>query len=85
MPASTLNTIIDAIKSQAERYRVNGIDPNCDARMEVCLERFAQAIHMGTETRIFTGSIPQLLHRLKALPSNALMTMVVGKLKLAHL
>lgn len=85
VPASSLNTVIDSIKNQAERNRLKNIDPNRDERMAICLERFAQAIQVGIVSRVITGSIPQLLHRLQTLPSNTLLTMVLDNLKAAYL
>lgn len=85
MPASSLNTVIDSIKNQAERNRLKNIDPNRDERMAICLERFGQAIQIGIVSRVITGSIPQLVHRLQTLPSNTLMTMVLDNLKAAYL
>lgn len=83
--AMTLGTIVDSICNQAERYRVQNIDPNTDERMQVCLERFAQAIQLGIMSRVITGSIPQLLHRLESLPSNALLAMVLQNQKPIYL
>lgn len=83
--AITLGTIIDSICNQAERYRMQNIDPNTDERMQVCLERFAQAIQLGIMSHVITGSVPQLLHRLEALPSNPLLAMVLQNLKPIYL
>lgn len=84
VPASSLNTVIDSIKGHAERNRHKGADAGHDDRMEMCLERFAQAIQASIISRVITGSIPQLVHRLQTLPSNTLMTMVVDNLKATY-
>lgn len=81
----SLSTIVDSICNQAERYRMQNIDPNTDNRMQVCLERFAQAIQLGIGSRVITGSIPQLLHRLETLPLNPLLAMVLQNLKPIYL
>lgn len=81
----SFGTIVDSICNQAERYRMQNIDPNTDERMQSCLERFAQSIQLGIMTRIITGAIPQLLHRLETLPSNALLAMVLQKQKPTYL
>lgn len=81
----TLGTIVDSICNQAERYRMQKIDPNTDERMQICLERFSQAIQLGIMSRVITGSISQLLHRLESLPSNALLAMVLQNQKPTYL
>lgn len=81
----TLGAIVDSICNQAERYRIQGIDPNTDERMQVCLERFAQDLQIGIMSHVITGSIPQLLHRLESLPSNALLAMVLKNQKPIYL
>lgn len=75
--ALALGTIIDSVRNQADRYRLQNIDPDTDERMQICLERFAQSIQLGIMSRIITGSIPQLLQRLQTLPKNALLKMVL--------
>lgn len=77
----TLGTIVDSICNQAERFRIQKTDPNTDERMQICLERFAQAIQLGIIGRVITGSVPQLLHRLETLPSNTLLAMVLQNQK----
>lgn len=81
----TLGTIVDSICNQAERLRMQKIDPNTDERMQICLERFAQSIQLGIMSRVITGSVPQLLHRLETLPSNPLLTMVLQNQKPTYL
>lgn len=83
--AMTLGTIVDSICNQAERLRMQKIDPNTDERMQICLERFAQSIQLGIMSRVITGSVPQLLHRLETLPSNPLLTMVLQNQKPTYL
>lgn len=81
----TLGTIVDSICNQAERYRMQNIDPNTDERMQICLERFAQSIQLGIMSSIIAGSVPQLLHRLESLPSNTLLAMVLQHQKPTYL
>lgn len=81
----TLGTIVDSICNQAERFRLQNTDPNTDERMQICLERFAQAIQLGIMSRVITGSVPQLLHRLETLPSNTLLAMVLQSQKQIYL
>lgn len=83
--AMTLGTIVDSICNQTERLRMQKIDPNTDERMQICLERFAQSIQLGIMSRVITGSVPQLLHRLETLPSNPLLTMVLQNQKPTYL
>lgn len=83
--ALMLNTVVDSIRNQAERYRLQNINPNTDERMQICLERFAQSIQLGIISRIIAGSIPQLLHRLETLPQNPLMDMVLQTQKAIYL
>lgn len=83
--ALSLGTIIESIRHEAERYRLKGHEPNDDERMQVCLERFAQAIQLGIIARIITGGIPQLLCRLEGLPQNQLMQMVIRSQKANYL
>lgn len=64
---------------------MQNIDPNTDNRMQICLERFAQAVQLGIVSRVITGSVPQLLHRLETLPSNSLLAMVLQNLKPIYL
>lgn len=77
--ALTLGTIIDSIRNQAERFKLQDINPDSDERMQICLERFAQSIQLGIMSHIITGSIPQLLRRLETLPKNPLLTTVLKK------
>lgn len=80
-----MGTIVDSICNQAERYRLQNIDPNTDERMQICLERFSQAIQLGIMSHVITGSVPQLLRRLETLPSNALLEMVLQNQKPTYL
>lgn len=83
--AQSLNTIIDSVRNEAERNRAKGLDSNKDERMQVCLERFAQAIQLGIIAKIIIGGIPQLLCRLETLPQSQLMQMVIRSQKANYL
>lgn len=72
-----MGTVIESIRNEAERFRLKGIDPNVDERMQMCLERFAQSVQLGIISHVITGSIPQLLCRLDSLPQNTLLRMVI--------
>lgn len=81
----TLGAIVDSICNQTERFRLQDVNPNTDERMQTCLERFAQSIQLGIMSRIITGSVPQLLHRLETLPTNTLLAMVLQNQKPTYL
>lgn len=52
-------------------------DVGVDERLQVSLDRFAQAIQIALTSGIIAGSIPQLLCRLETLPQNQLLQMVI--------
>lgn len=66
------NTIIKALTQRADKM------PNAesDERMQLSIERFAQAIQLAITARMF-GNFPQLLCRLETLPPNTLMQIVI--------
>lgn len=66
-------TIIIALKQKAD----NMPNAESDERMQLSLERFAQAIQLALTARTFSGNFAQLLCRLETLPPNTLMQIVI--------
>lgn len=66
-------TIIIALKHKADKM------PNAesDEKMQLSIERFAQAIQLALTARTLSGNFAQLLCRLETLPPNTLMQIVI--------
>lgn len=83
--AHSLTAVIEAIKNNAEAIRKNRADPENDDRLQICLDRFAQAVQLALSSGIIAGSIPQLLCRLETLPQNSLLKIVINMQKPKYL
>lgn len=85
MNVHSLQSVIEAIKNNAERIRKMGADLENDEHLQICLDRFAQAIQLALTSGIIAGSIPQLLCRLETLPQNTLLKIVIDTQKPKYL
>lgn len=65
--------IILALKQKADQIS----NAESDDRMQLSIERFAQAIQLALTARTLSGNFAQLLCRLETLPSNTLMQIVI--------
>lgn len=85
MNAHSLQSVIEAIKNNAEIIRKKTPDLENDERLQICLDRFAQAVQLALTSKIIAGSIPQLLCRLETLPQNTLLKIVINTQKPKYL
>lgn len=85
MNAHSLTAVIEAIKNNAEIIRKTQSEAESEERLQICLDRFSQAVQLALTSNIIAGSIPQLLCRLETLPPNTLLKMVVAAHKPKYL
>lgn len=80
-PATAINSVslgvvIFALKYKASEIAKDG-NPDTDDKMQLSLERLAQCIQIALQSRSLTGNVSQLVFRLKTLPQNNLMDIVI--------
>lgn len=71
-----LGVVIFALKFRATEIGKVG-DPDTDEKMQLSLERLAQCIQIALQSRSLSGNISQMISRLKALPQNNLLNIVI--------
>lgn len=76
MNSIALGVVIFALKFRATEIAKTG-DPDTDEKMQLSLERLAQCIQIALQSRSLSGNISQLMSRLKTLPQNNLLNIVI--------
>lgn len=72
----TLGVVIFALKYRASEIAKDG-NPDTDEKMQVSLERLGQCIQIALNSRSLSGNVSQMILRLKALPQNKFLNIVI--------
>ncbi len=81
-PASAINSLALGVVIFALKFRATEVgktvDPiAADEKLQLSLERLAQCIQIALHSRSLSGNVSQLISRLKALPQNHLLEIVI--------
>lgn len=80
-PASAINSIALGVVIYALKFRATEIakigNPETDDKFQLSLERFAQCIQIALQSRSLSGNVPQMISKLKTLPKNNLLDIVI--------
>lgn len=80
-PASAINSIALGVVIFALRFRATEIakigNPDTDEKFQLSLERLAQCIQIALQSRSLSGNVPQMISKLKTLPKNNLLDIVI--------
>lgn len=72
----TLGVVIFALKFRATEITKSG-NSDADEKLQLSLERFAQCIQIGLQSRSLSGNVSQMISSLKTLPQNNLMNIII--------
>lgn len=76
MNSIAMGVVIFALKFRAAEI-AKYADPNTDEKMQLSLERLAQCIQIALQSHSLSGNVSQMISRLKTLPKNTLLSMII--------